>query len=220
MPIKTLEAKIQKPKKSYAYEVLKERIIRNELKPLEYLNEKDIASEMGTSKTPIREALQELGRNRFVMIIPNKGCFVTNISLEDIREIFELREIYECAAARMAALKPEKETLAVRLRAYEQATWKDSISPQERLLAGYQIHSAIVQSVGNSRLDAAYAPLQDHIVRIRIYFLNRYLHKRVQESEEEHRAIIEAVLRGDPSGAEEAMREHLRNALEFIRYYL
>ena len=61
---------IQGTKKNLIYETLKIRIVRNELKPLEYLNEKELAQEMGTSKTPSREALQELSRNRFVMIIP------------------------------------------------------------------------------------------------------------------------------------------------------
>jgi len=209
-----------KTKKNLIYETLKARIVRNEFRPLEYLNEKELAYQMGTSKTPIREALQELGRNRFVTIIPNKGCFVTNISLEDIREIFELRQIYECAAVRVAAQRQGNGELVALLKQYEENVGKESNSVQERLLAGYQIHSAIVQAMGNSRLYEAYANLQDHIVRVRIYFMQRYLHHRVTESEEEHRAIIEAILKGDPEGAEEALREHLAHALEFIRQHI
>ncbi|HOV37638.1 MAG TPA: GntR family transcriptional regulator [Spirochaetales bacterium] len=217
-----IETVAQITKKNYVYESLKAKIIKNELKPLEYLNEKDLALEMGTSKTPIREALQELKRNRFVMIIPTKGCFVANVSLEDIREIYELREIYECNAVRIAAGKPDKDKkiLADQLREYEVTALNDSMSAQGRLLAGYQIHSAIVHSVGNSRLDEAYKTLQDHIVRIRIYVMNRYIHTRVKESEEEHRAIIQAILMGDPQKAEEAMRLHLQNALFFIKHTL
>ncbi|MCX7786173.1 MAG: GntR family transcriptional regulator [Spirochaetes bacterium] len=210
---------LQRSKKNLVYETLKNRIVRNDLKPLSYLNEKELSRELGTSKTPIREALQELGRNRFVIIIPNKGCFVSNISLEDIREIFELREIYECAAARIAASKPDKEKLVTELNHYETVASKDSIPLKERLLAGYQIHSAIVESVGNQRLQEVYRTLQDHIVRIRIYFLNRYLSERVNASEEEHREIVQAIVQGDPGKAEQAMRRHIENALQFIRNY-
>lgn len=210
---------LQRSKKNAVYETLKNRIVRNDLKPLSYLSETELSRELGTSKTPIREALQELGRNRFVIIIPNKGCFVSNISLEDIREIFELREIYECAAARMAAARPDKDKLTVRLNDYESIASQDSIPLRERLLAGYQIHSAIVESVGNSRLQEVYNNLQDHIVRIRIYFLNRYIAERVHASEEEHREIVQAILQGDPDQAELAMRRHIRNAVEFIRNY-
>ncbi len=210
---------LQRSKKNLVYETLKERIVRNDLKPLSYLNEKELSRELGISKTPIREALQELGRNRFVIIIPNKGCFVSNISLEDIREIFELREIYECAAARIAASKPDKEKLVTKLSRYETVASKDSVPLKERLLAGYQIHSAIVEYVGNQRLQEVYSTLQDHIVRIRIYFLNRYISERVNVSEEEHREIVQAILQGDPDKAEQAMRKHIENALEFIRHY-
>ena len=215
-----IQLEAPKTKKNQIYETLKARIICNEFQLLEYLNEKELACQMGTSKTPIREALQELGRNRFVTIIPNKGCFVTNISLKDIKEVFELRQIYECAAVRVAAQNQGNGELVAQLKQYEENIGKESNSAQERLLAGYQIHSAIVQAMGNSRLNEAYANLQDHIVRIRIYFMQRYLHHRVAESEEEHKAIIEAILRGDPEDAEEALREHLDHAMEFIRQYI
>lgn len=207
----------EKNKKLLAYEVLKDRIVRNELKPLEYLNEKTLCDELGISKTPIREALQHLERNRFVVIIPNKGCFVSNIGLDLIREVFELREIHECAAARIAATRPNREIFREILQKHESFDPKNMENARENLISGYQIHKRIVEFVGNSLLSDFYQIIQDHIVRIRIYFLNKFDNHRLQETSREHKRILETILAGDPDAAEAAMREHLSNALAAIK---
>ncbi|MCX7787703.1 MAG: GntR family transcriptional regulator [Spirochaetes bacterium] len=207
----------EKNKKLLAYEVLKDRIVRNELKPLEYLNEKTLCDELNISKTPIREALQHLERNRFVVIIPNKGCFVSNIGLDLIREVFELREIHECAAARIAATRPNREIFRELLQRHESFDPKNMENARENLLSGYQIHKRIVEFVGNSLLSDFYQVIQDHIVRIRIYFLNKFDNRRLQETSQEHKKILETILAGDPEAAEAAMREHLSNALSAVK---
>ncbi len=207
----------EKNKKLLAYEVLKDRIVRNELKPLEYLNEKTLCDELGISKTPIREALQHLERNRFVVIIPNKGCFVSNIGLDLIREVFELREIHECAAARIAATRPNRDIFREILHKHESFDPKNMENARENLLSGYQIHKRIVEFVGNSLLSDFYQIIQDHIVRIRIYFLNKFDNRRLQETSQEHKKILETILAGDPEAAEAAMRAHLSNALTAIK---
>ena len=204
-------------KKTVIYETLKKRIIRNELRPLEYLHEKELCRELGTSKTPIREALQELERNRFVFIVPNKGCFVSNISIDDIREVFEIREIHECAAARIVSTQEDRSQFVRLLGDYTLLDPDTEQNPRERLLSGYQIHTRIVEAVGNGRLKEFYKTLQDHIVRIRIYFINRFDMKRLHETDEEHKAILSAIAQGDAASAEAEMRKHLRNALFSIR---
>lgn len=207
----------EKNKKLLAYEVLKDRIVRNELKPLEYLNEKTLCDELGISKTPIREALQHLERNRFVVIIPNKGCFVSNIGLDLIREVFEVREIHECAAARIAATRPNREIFREILLKHESFNPKSLENARENLISGYQIHKKIVEFIGNSLLNDFYQIVQDHIVRIRIYFLNKFDHRRLQETSQEHQKILQAIIEGNPEAAEAAMREHLSNALAAIK---
>ncbi|GAB4221648.1 MAG: GntR family transcriptional regulator [Spirochaetales bacterium] len=206
-----------KNKKLLAYEVLKDRIVRNELKPLEYLNEKTLCDELGISKTPIREALQHLERNRFVVIIPNKGCFVSNIGLDLIREVFEVREIHECAAARIAATRPNREVFQEILEKHESFDPRNMQNARENLVSGYQIHKKIIEFVGNSLLNDFYQIIQDHIVRIRIYFLNKFDNRRLQETSQEHRKILETILSGESNAAEAAMREHLSNALDAIK---
>ena len=204
-------------KKKKVYEVLKERIIRNELKPSEYLNERVLCKELGMSKTPIREALQHLERNRFVVIIPNKGCFVSNISLELVREVFEIREIHECAAARIAAQRVDPDQFSDIFKLCEALKNADTLEEKSNLLSGYEIHSRIVEAANNSLLTEFYGMIHDHIRRIRVYFLNRFDVERLHETTHEHLRILEAVRAGDASGAEAAMREHLTNAFACLK---
>ena len=200
-------------KKAQVYNILKDRIIQNELAPQKYLNEQDICEELGVSKTPVREALQHLERDRLVVIVPNKGCFVSNISLDMVREVFEIREILECAAARLAAGVPSKSQFISMLENHESFKVVNDDSVRQSLLSGYQIHEVIVNSAGNSFLSEYYGSVLDHILRIRINALSRFNSSRLHATCDEHKAILRFIIDGDADGAEKAMRDHLKASL-------
>jgi len=200
-------------KKIQVYRVLKNRIVHNELKPQEYLNEQVICDELGVSKTPVREALHHLERDRFVVIVPNKGCFVSSISLDLIREVFEIREIFECSSARFAAGMVSRGRFQDLLDSHESFRVADAEDVRHSLLSGYQIHEIIVNSAGNSFLSEYYGAVLDHILRIRVQFLSRFDSKRLHETCDEHRKILKAIVDGDAPRAEREMRDHLHNSL-------
>jgi DNA-binding GntR family transcriptional regulator len=200
-------------KKNRVYEILRDRIVNNVLKPQEFLNEQALSEDLGVSKTPIREALQRLEHSRLVVIIPNKGCYVTNISIDRIREIFEIRTILECAAARLAAFLPNHQNFSAFSENHDAFDSNDSDQLRKRLLSGYQIHTNIVEAVGNSYLTDYYRTILDNIVQIRVYFLSRFGSKRLHETMEEHKKILTAISNGDADGAESAMRGHLNRSL-------
>lgn len=200
-------------KKRKVYEILKDRIVSNELRPQEYLNELVICRDLGVSKTPVREALQQLEHNRLVVIVPSKGCFVANITIDRIREIFEIRAILECAAARLAAGLPNRKDFSSLRESHESFTIKDGEELRRSLLSGYQIHTYIVEAVGNSYLTDYYRTILDNIVQIRVYFISRFEMKRLHETVEEHKNILQAIVDGDADAAENAMREHLKRSL-------
>lgn len=203
-------------KKDKVYDLLKDRIVTNELKPQEYLNEQVISRDLGVSKTPVREALQKLEHERLVVIIPNKGTFVANIGIDRIREVFEIREILECAAARLAAALPAREQFTGILKNHASLRVGDGAELREHLLSGYQIHTHIVEAVGNSYLNEYYENILAHIVQIRVYFIRRFEMKRLHETVDEHRKVLEAIVKGDADGAEIAMRDHLKRSLSNI----
>ena len=200
-------------KKLQVYDILKKQIVHNELRPQQYLNEQELCENLGVSKTPVREALQQLERNRLVVIIPNKGCFVSTISLDLIREVFEIREIYESAAARIAASLDDRSQFEDIFHNHESFRLEDIESVRKSLLSGYHIHEIIVNAAGNSFLTEYYGNILDHIVRIRINFMSNFDAKRLHETCEEHRAILRAIIDGNPDAAEKAMRNHLQRSL-------
>ncbi len=209
-------ARVEAPannKKSKVYELLKERIVKNDLKPQEYLNEQLIAKDLGVSKTPVREALQKLEHERLVVIIPNKGTFVANVTIDRIRELFEIREILECAAARLAAGLPSRGQFESVLQTHPSFTISDGGELRHQLLSGYQIHTRIVEAVENSYLTDYYQNILAHIVQVRVFFIRRLGMKRLHETVEEHRTILKAIVDGDAEKAETAMRDHLRRSL-------
>ncbi len=214
MPVETIvEIGSEINKKRRVYEILKNKIVQNELKPQEYLNEQSICKDLGVSKTPVREALQQLEHNRLIVVVPNKGCFVAPIGIDLIHEIFEVREILECAAARIAASFPSHVQFAEILENHDSFKIHDEVELRHSLLSGYQIHTAIVEASGNSFLTEYYRTTLAHIVRIRVFFIKRFELKRLYETVDEHKKILQAIVDGDPDAAEKAMREHLHLSL-------
>lgn len=209
-------ARLDATKKTLVYDILKDRIVRNALPPQQYLNETEICAELVVSKTPVREALQHLERDKLVVIIPNKGCFVAGIGLDLIREVFEVREVFECAAARFAAGLPSRERFAGLLSSHESFRASDDAGVRDSLISGYQIHQVIVEASGNSFISGFYQAVLAHILRIRVHFLARFESKRLHETVDEHRALLEAIIDGDADAAERSMREHLERSLVSI----
>jgi GntR family transcriptional regulator, rspAB operon transcriptional repressor len=202
-------------KKIVAYDVLKRRIVRHELQPGVPINENALSDEMKISKTPIREALQQLEREGFVQTIPGRGSFVTHITVQDVREIFETREIIECAVARRAALVGDKELIKAKRVELESS---DLMSDGEKGLELDldDVHVFIFGVVGNKRLFEIYSQLLDQIIRLRHYFNVRLDTERMAKYNNEHLRILDALIKSDPDQAEQAVLTHLRNASAYL----
>lgn len=205
-----------KSKKTIVYENLKKRVINHSLKSGEPLNESVLTKELGISKTPIREALQQLEKEGFIENIPGKGSFVSRISIQDIREIFEIREILECEVVKRAAMKSDPDKIEGIRKKFETESNGDKNS-RDQFKAGDRIHTFIFESFGNKRLLEYYKRLQEHIIRMRLYFFNQLHQERSGQSFKEHLEIMDALIAQDPPRAEKAMRDHLRNSTEYLK---
>ena len=207
-------------KKDMAYEILKQRIINNEYKPLDTLTEQSICSELGISKTPVREAFKELEKDGFVKIIPSIGCLVSSIGLDYIHEIFEIREILECAAARIVAERGDKSAFEEMLKNHESFELAEKKNIKGSVVSGFEIHTAIFETIGNSRLLDFYKNIQNHIIRIRLFFIYQFDLDKTERMNAEHKMILKTIIAGDPNAAGKAMKEHLRNSQERIKSLL
>mgnify|MGYP001567260959 FL=1 len=208
-----------KSKKTIVYDNLKRRIITNALKPGDPLNEGILSKELKISKTPVREALQQLEKKGLVENIPGKGAFVSRFSFQDIRELCEIREILECEVIKRVASKGDlnlAEAQAIRDKFISSDT-NGGRTGKSYFNAGDQIHSFIFAAYGNRKLIREYHGLQEQIVRITLHFFGQNRQKRAAESFNEHLEIIDALIAHDPVRAEKAMRIHIQNSLEYLK---
>jgi DNA-binding GntR family transcriptional regulator len=206
-------------KKVIVYENLKRRIIDCELIPGMPINEADCASELGVSKTPVREALRQLERDGFVTNVPGRGSTISHITSLDICEIFEIREIIETGAAKhVAQFQPHTEALII--KKVEHQNLLQNEPKREEYVQEWgeweDVHLAIVQALGNKTFLKMYEGLLDRIKRIRNHFGQRITQRRFHEIISEHVGILDAILEGDPERAEQTVRKHLQNAGAFL----
>jgi DNA-binding GntR family transcriptional regulator len=206
-------------KKVQVYENLKQRIIDCELVPGLPINEAVFASELGVSKTPIREALRQLERDGFVDSIPGRGSTISHITPSDIREVFEIREIIETGAAKNVArfqhdIEPLMKKREEHRQFLENEEGKEAYSHEWG--EWEDVHLAIIHALGNQTLLEMYDGLLDRIKRIRNNFGRRFTQRRLHEIVAEHLEILESILDGDPNRTEQAVKRHLQNAGAFI----
>ena len=193
-----------------AYRYLKTRIMSADLPPGASLNELEIAAALGTSRTPVREAIRKLEQEGLAMRYPNRGAIVTKLSMTDVLEIWQLREILEPAACRLAANRIDRDALArieqdfVDLK--EQETGPEAYEAFLRADTG--LHGLIIYSAGNATLRQLLEMLNARIVQARVVTSPA----RFRHAVAEHLAIIAALQARDAQAAMEAMRRHLESA--------
>jgi DNA-binding GntR family transcriptional regulator len=198
------------PLKDKAYAAIKDAILTVRLQPGMPLVESELAQQLGISKTPIRDALQELEREGFVSRALYKGAQVTDVTVKDIVEVFQLRAVLEGLAARLVAplfLDEELDRLSGILSSAEAA-----LEAGDRKLCsaeGRKLHFAIIDKAeaDNLRLASITRNLDDHVLRFRI--LSDRISGRLDKSVVEHRRVLDALYRRDSLAAEKAMRDHL-----------
>jgi DNA-binding GntR family transcriptional regulator len=199
--------------KDQAYLAIKRAILTLRLKPGEALVENDLANQLGISKTPVRTALHELEREGLVTKVLYKGTYVTEVTLRDVREIFQLRAVLEGLAARLATPLLEESDLA---RAKELLIYMErALEKGDRPLAsqyGAQFHYLILQSADNERLQLIWHNLDDHTQRFRL--MSDQISGRLEKSVGEHKWILEALEQRDPDLAEERIKAHLHSVLQ------
>ncbi|WP_423185030.1 GntR family transcriptional regulator [Arthrobacter sp. NyZ413] len=201
-----------------AYAALREDIIEWRLAPGTVLAEVEQSERLGVSRTPVREALGRLSAEGLTTTTGGRGVVVTDISLDDINELFDLRETLECRAAALAAQRGNPrifEHLHARfLTAPELLSPQDSARHAYYALAG-ELDDAIDAAVSNSYLIHAMRGLRVHLVRIRRLAADDSA--RLEAAAAEHAAIAAAIAAGNSRLAAAATTVHLHRSLTHIR---
>jgi DNA-binding GntR family transcriptional regulator len=201
-----------------AYRTLREDIVEWRLLPGTVLAEVEQSERLGVSRTPLREALGRLNAEGLTRAAGGRGVVVTDISLEDIDELFELRETLEVKAAALAADRGEHaifaELHAELLAAPELIADHDPARHAYYALVG-RLDEAIDAAVSNSYLAQALGSLRVHLVRVRRLAADDAA--RLNAAAVEHAAIAEAIATGNRRLAEAATTVHLHRSLSHVK---
>jgi DNA-binding GntR family transcriptional regulator len=196
-----------------AYAAIRQMIITGELAVGSKVTVRPLSERLSLSPTPIKAALVGLERDGFLTAIPHRGYYVPEVNVQDMREIYELREALDGIAARNVAAQPGaaafvRDTLAP-LYAKQEATQqlRDAVGYSD---ADLEFHYAIWHASGNSRLLQVTGNLVGQ-VRFGSGSSSR-LPGRILSALHEHASIMKAMAAGDSAGAERESRAHVRRS--------
>ncbi|OUS95484.1 GntR family transcriptional regulator [Rhodococcus sp. NCIMB 12038] len=199
-----------------AYEIVRERLVMLDIRPGEPINDDRLAEELGFGRTPVREALKRLERERLVIAYPRRGTFATAVDMTDLADISEIRKQLEPTAAARAARTASQDARA-RLSALadEIAEIDDSEDPRDVLRKDVRVHREIYRASGNPHLEDILVSLDAHATRIWCLFLDRL--PDVAAHVREHVALLRAIVDGDGDTASALTLEHVAGFERAIR---
>lgn len=191
-------------------------ILKGVLEPGQRINEPDVASRLGVSRVPVREALRELESSGLVVARKHAGVFVRELEAAEIRDLYQLRGLLDGFAGRQAAqLGGAKKTALL-------ALLDDSVQAMSEAAAGHEVqryysenlrfHWAIVEAAGNQALSETYRGLVQKLHLSRLKNLSQDI--GMQVSIAEHGEIVQALRQGEPLRAEALMARHVGDAFE------
>ncbi|TWO71621.1 GntR family transcriptional regulator [Caenimonas sedimenti] len=187
---------------------LRERIFAGEWPPGTFLDEVRLAEEMRISRTPLREALKVLTVEGLVRHEPRRGCFVNEVTEQDLDEIFPVIALLEGRCAYEAAQNATDADLAT-LEAMHDKLSRHAKGKRinEYYEVNFAIHEAIIALAGNRWLATVIGDLRKIVKLARLQQL--HAPGRLEQSLTEHLAVFAALKARDPEGAEAAMKTHL-----------
>ncbi len=194
--------------KEKAYSIIKNKIINCEYTPGVFLNEADLMKEINASRTPIREALNKLEQENLVKIISKRGVLVSEVSMNEINDIYQIRELLEPYIIRIWGNRLDKNTLEKYKEKILQLS--TSISEQEVYRVDDELHRFILSACENKYFTQLISITYDRNHRIRI--ISGKISTRLQVTYQEHANILDLLIKGNYEGAAEAMMIHLENA--------
>jgi DNA-binding GntR family transcriptional regulator len=192
-------------------ELLRQRIFKRELEPGGWIDELKIAEEYGISRTPLREALKVLAAEGLVTMKVRRGAYVTEVSEQDLRDVYHLLSLLESDAAGVVAVHATDAQLK-ELQALHQLLEKAVENTGRFFEVNERFHMRLLEIANNRWRNQMVADLR------KVMKLNRHnsLLKsgRVAESLNEHRAIMTSLMARDGATTVQRMREHFTNGLD------
>ena len=204
---------INRPLYEDVAERLRAQIFAHELAPGSWLDEQSLAQQFGISRTPMREAIKVLASEGLVTTKMNRGAYVTEVDRRDLEQIFTVLSLLEGQAAKETASKATEEELNLLDDLHHRLEKAAADRDVEQFFEiNVKFHELIQDIASNAWMNVVIADLRKVLKLQRRDSLTRT--GRLQNSLLEHREILQAILKRDPTAAEAAMRKHLARGLE------
>lgn len=203
------------PLRDVVFNALRESILHGELQPGARLIEVDLAEQLGVSRTPIREAIHKLEQEGLVKMLPRRGARVASISEKNVHDVLEVREALESLAAELAVARITAQE-KIRLRQAE-AEFTACIGEKNLAVIAQKdeaFHDIIYQATGNQKLQLVISNLREQMYRFRLEYIKDEKSRKLLV--EEHRAIADAIIKGDAELAKSILEAHIQNQEDAI----
>ena len=200
-------------------EMLRHQIASHEIPPGARLREQHLAEEFGVPRPRVREALLALGERGLIERVPNRGAIVARLTVDQLLDIYDVREVLEGLCARLATERaPEGHWDELTALFGEPMEERVAAEDFDGFVEGYeQFRQSIIDAAANpvltDLLDAIYDKTQVAIRRIII------LPGRAEVGLAEHRGVLAAITSGDGESAERLRRSNMRSARDFLERY-
>jgi DNA-binding GntR family transcriptional regulator len=196
------------------FEVLRDSILTRVFRPGDRLDVKAVATQLGVSPTPVKDAINRLAAEGLIDVRPRSGTYVAEISPQAVAETFEIRRALECLAAEALVdrLTPQ---LILRVNQLLDALERPVNTEEARRVhdqKNIELHLLIVEGSGNQRLVELYHSLNAHLTIARIHLRRRPDAARLEQERREHRAIVDAIIARDAKRLVEALGQHIKRA--------
>ena len=196
------------------YQALRQSILSHLFTPGERLQVEDIASKLGVSLTPVRQAIQQLATEGLIEIRPRSGTFVTRLTTRDVEETCELRCALECLAAERAVSRVTPEQLR-EFRCLLESLGRPVESAEERKQHeqdNTRLHRLLIECADNRRLAESYESLHAHLLIARAHSQDADWAARLPVEHAEHAEIVAALEARDLPRLQTALRTHILRA--------
>ena len=202
--------------KDEAYLQIKGRLLSGAYAPGSFLSERQLARDLGMSKTPVKTALERLEGEGYITVSPQQGILVRELSIREIVDQYEIRTALETFVVKTLAgrlSEAQVDSVRTNLDAYAQLRKRPDVTAAVSLDATF--HTQFIDFLGNQEIARVFTQLRDRMQRIvtRVFQMSS---QRIEGSHNEHRAIAEAVINGQGEVAAKLIAAHLERGKQLI----